>query len=187
MPHCCFLEAFKSGVDYKNCPKVCVIFFLENGEGCNGKLVECVTPVDTSGNRIDWPIEVYLVNGALNDESELGIILQDMRRKNLHALRNSKLKERMDKLLYQHIGRKEMCEAQEKWENELLERGRDEGREEGLEKGREEGREEGSMQRLIEMTKRIMTHLGKTLDDAMALLQLTEDEKVSVRLCMATS
>ena len=170
-----FLEAFKSGVDYKDCPKVCVIFFLENGEGCNGKLVECMTPVDVSGYRIDWPIEVYLVNGALNDESELGIILQDMRRKNLHALRNSKLKERMDKLLYQHIGRKEMCEAQEKWENELLERGRD------------EGREEGSMQRLIEMTKRIMTHLGKTLDDAMALLQLTEDEKVSVRLCMATS
>ena len=186
-----FLEAFKSGVDYKDCPKACVIFFLENGEGCNGKLVECVTPVDTSGNRIDWPIEVYLINGALNDESELGIILQDMRCKNLHALRNSKLKERMDKLLYQHIGRKEMCEAQEKWENELLERGREEGlekgREEGLEKGREEGREEGSMQRLIEMTKRIMTHLGKTLDDAMAFLQLTEDEKVSVRLCMATS
>ena len=91
MPHCCFLEAFKSGVDYKDCPKVCVIFFLENGEGCNSKLVECMTPVDVSGNRIDWPIEVYLVNGALNDESELGIILQDMRRKNLHALRNSKL------------------------------------------------------------------------------------------------
>ena len=91
MPHCCFLEAFKSGVDYKNCPKVCVIFFLENGEGCNGKLVEGMTPVDVSGYRIDWPIEVYLVNGALNDESELGIILQDMRRKNLHALRNSKL------------------------------------------------------------------------------------------------
>ena len=66
-------------------------FFLENGEGCNGKLVECMTPVDVSGYRIDWPIEVYLVNGALNDESELGIILQDMRRKNLHALRNSKL------------------------------------------------------------------------------------------------
>ena len=43
------------------------------------------------------------------------------------------------------------------------------------------------MQRLIEMTKRIMTHFGKTLDDAMAFLQLTEDEKVSVRLCMATS
>ena len=76
-----------------------------------------------------------------------------------------------------------MCEAQEKWENELLERGRDEGREEGLEKGREEG----SMQRLIEMTKRIMTLFGKTLDDAMAFLQLTEDEKVSVRHCMATS
>ena len=37
------------------------------------------------------------------------------------------------------------------------------------------------------MTKRITTHLGKTIDDAMALLQLTEDEKVSVRLCMATS
>ena len=72
-----------------------------------------------------------------------------------------------------------MCEAQEKWENELLKRGRDEGR--------EEGREEGSMQRLIEMTKRIMTHFGKTLDDAMAFLQLTEDEKVSVRHCMATS
>ena len=92
MPHCCFLEAFKSGVDYKDCPKVCVIFFLENGEGCNGKLVDCMTPVDVWwGYRIDWPIEVYLVNGALNDESELGIILQDMRRKNLHALRNSKL------------------------------------------------------------------------------------------------
>ena len=167
--------------------EVCAIFLIENGKGCNGRLIERITPVDSIGVCESCPFDVRLVNGSLHDESKPGIMMQDLCRRDLRNLRDPKFKERMDELLHQKIGRKAMCEAQEKWENELLERGRDEGREEGLEKGREEGREEGSMQRLIEMTKRIMTHLGKTLDDAMALLQLTEDEKVSVRLCMATS
>ena len=36
------------------------------------------------------------------------------------------------------------------------------------------------------MTKRVMSSLSKTLDDAMAILELTEEEKAYVRRCLAT-
>ena len=36
------------------------------------------------------------------------------------------------------------------------------------------------------MTKRVMSSLGKSLDDAMAILELTEEEKAYVRRCLAT-
>ena len=63
-----------------------------------------------------------------------------------------------------------MCEAEEKWANELFSDGLIEGRIEGI----------------VDLTKRVMKILGKTLDDAMAYLQLTDEEKQSVRCCLAT-
>ena len=71
-----------------------------------------------------------------------------------------------------------MCEAEEKWANELFS--------DGLIEGREEGERIGSLKRLVDLTKRVMKILGKTLDDAMAYLQLTDEEKQSVRCCLAT-
>ena len=35
-----FLNEFKAGVEYENSPKVCVIFLVENGKGCGGKLIK---------------------------------------------------------------------------------------------------------------------------------------------------
>ena len=75
-----------------------------------------------------------------------------------------------------------MCEAEEKWANELFSDGLIEGRIEGHREGRIEGHRDG----IVEMTKRVMKILGKTLDDAMAYLQLTDEEKQSVRCCLAT-
>ena len=63
-----------------------------------------------------------------------------------------------------------MCEAEEKWANELFSDGLIEGRIEGI----------------VDMTKRVMKILGKTLEDTMAYLQLTDEEKQSVRCCLAT-
>ena len=67
-----------------------------------------------------------------------------------------------------------MCEAEEKWANELFS--------DGLIEGRIEGRREG----IVDLTKRVMKILGKTLEDTMAYLQLTDEEKQSVRCCLAT-
>ena len=63
-----------------------------------------------------------------------------------------------------------MCEAEEKWANELFSDGLIEGRIEGI----------------VDLTKRVMKILGKTLEDTMAYLQLTDEEKQSVRCCLAT-
>ena len=62
-----------------------------------------------------------------------------------------------------------MCEAEEKWANELFS--------DGLIEGRIEERREG----IVDLTKRVMKILGKTLEDTMAYLQLTDEEKPSVR------
>ena len=61
-----------------------------------------------------------------------------------------------------------MCEAEEKWANELFSDGLIEGRIEGI----------------VDLTKRVMKILGKTLEDTMAYLQLTDEEKQSVRFCL---
>ena len=75
-----------------------------------------------------------------------------------------------------------MCEAEEKWANELFSDGLIEGRIEGRIEGHREGHRDG----IVEMTKRVMKILGKTLEDTMAFLQLTDEEKQSVRCCLAT-
>ncbi len=62
-----------------------------------------------------------------------------------------------------------------------LERGKAEGIAEGMVLGEKRGKFEGSFNRLIDMTKRIMVQLGKTLEDAMAYLRLTDEEKQQVR------
>ena len=60
-------------------------------------------------------------------------------------------------------------------------RGKIEGKIEGRIEGKTEGRIEGRFESLCDMTKRIMAGKGKTLEDAMIYLQLTDDEKRSVR------
>ena len=65
-----------------------------------------------------------------------------------------------------------MCEAEEKWANELFS--------DGLIEGRIEGHREG----IVDLTKRMMTKSDMTLDDAMAHLGLTDDEKQIVRFCL---
>ena len=176
------VNEFKSGAQYKDCPEICVIFLLEHGEGCNGKLVERVVPVDTAGNSSNWPIEFYFVSGALHDNSELGTMMQDFTCCDLTEIRDPVFKARATIILNQKIGRKIMCEAEEKWANELFSDGLIEGRIEGRREGRREGYREG----IVDLTKRVMKILGKTLEDTMAYLQLTDEEKQSVRCCLAT-
>ena len=86
----------------------------------------------------------------------------------LTEIRDPVFKARATIILNQKIGRKIMCEAEEKWANELFSDGLIEGRIEGI----------------VDLTKRVMKILGKTLEDTMAYLQLTDEEKQSVRFCL---
>ena len=96
----------------------------------------------------------------------------------LTEIRDPVFKARATIILNQKIGRKIMCEAEEKWANELFS--------DGLIEGRIEGRREGYREGIVDLTKRVMKILGKTLEDTMAYLQLTDEEKQSVRCCLAT-
>ena len=98
----------------------------------------------------------------------LGYVI--LTRCDLTEIRDPVFKARATIILNQKIGRKIMCEAEEKWANELFSDGLIEGRIEGI----------------VDMTKRVMKILGKTLEDTMAFLQLTDEEKQSVRCCLAT-
>ena len=126
-----FLNALKPGMSYEGSPEVCVIFLLEHGEECDGRLIRHIKlrDVDSAiGVEINSPIEFYFVSGALHDKSKVGIIMEDLCCTNLHELSDPKFIDRMNALIHQEIGRKTMCEAQEKWENELLDRGMKLGR-----------------------------------------------------------
>ena len=91
-----------------------------------------------------------------------------------------------------------VVEAEEKGLKKGLRRGRKEGHEKGRKEGRIEGIKEGikegiekgkiagGLEQILVMTKRVMSSLSKTLDDAMAILELTEEEKAYVRRCLAT-
>ena len=87
-----------------------------------------------------------------------------------------------------------VVEAEEKGLKKGLRRGRKEGHEKGRKEGVKEGRIEGikegkiagGLEQILVMTKRVMSSLGKSLDDAMAILELTEEEKAYVRRCLAT-
>ena len=60
------------------------------------------------------------------------------------------------------------------------------GIKEGKIAGIKEGKIAGSLEQMLVMTKRVMASLGKTLDEAMAILELNEKEKEYVRRSMAT-
>ena len=65
-----------AGTSFDEFPRVRVVCLLEHGEGCNGQLVERMSMSGTSGTRVDMPVEIYFVNGALQDESGLGTTVQ---------------------------------------------------------------------------------------------------------------
>ena len=73
------------------------------------------------------------------------------------------------------------AEGFEQGERRGMEIGEMRGRREGRIEGIIEGKEQGSFNRLLDMTKRIMALPGKTLEDAMCYLQLTDEEKQQVR------
>ena len=79
-----------------------------------------------------------------------------------------------------------VVEAEEKGLKKGLRRGRKEGHEKGRKEGIKEGKIAGGLEQILVMTKRVMSTLGKSLDDAMAILELTEEEKAYVRRCLAT-
>ena len=57
---------------------------------------------------------------------------------------------------------------------------------EGYERGVKQGLEQGVRLGMCNTVKRLMVSMNKTLEDAMALLQLSDDEKRSVRACFAS-
>ena len=83
----------------------------------------------------------------------------------------------------------DMCEIMEEfrahYRAEGYERGIEIGEKRGIEIGEERGIEigekRGKFESLRDMTKRIMAHTGKTPEDAMLYLQLTDDEKQLLR------
>ena len=141
------MNEVKAGTSFDEFPRVCVVFLLEHGEGCNGQLVERMSMSGTSGTRVDMPVDIYFVNGALQDESALGTMMGDMRSTELTQFKDCFFSSRMNMLLYTDIGRREMCEAERIWieevEADALKRGEANGLKKGLEKGREEGEANG--------------------------------------------
>ena len=75
-----------------------------------------------------------------------------------------------------------VVEAEEKGLRKGLKKGRKEGKIAGI----KEGKIAGSLEQMLVMTKRVMASLGKTIDEAMAILELNEDEKQYVRRSIAT-
>ena len=77
-------------------------------------------------------VDIYFVNGALQDESELGTMMDDMRSSQLRRFKDRLFRERMDVLLCTDIGRRVMCEAERIWieevEADALKRGESKGR-----------------------------------------------------------
>ena len=59
-----------------------------------------------------------------------------------------------------------------------------ESRDGDLKEEEEKGRFIGRLEMFVELTKRMMTKSDMTLDDAMAHLGLTDDEKQIVRFCL---
>ena len=141
------MNEVKAGTSFDEFPRVCVVFLLEHGEGCNGQLVEKANTVGTSGTHMNVPVDIYFVNGALQDESALGTMMGDMRSTELTQFKDCYFSARMNMLLYTDIGRREMCEAERIWieevEADALKRGEANGLKKGLEKGREEGEANG--------------------------------------------
>lgn len=54
---------------------------------------------------------------------------------------------------------------------------------EGFQRGIKQGRELGIVQGLARTIQRMMAKMGCSLEDTMAYLHLTDDEKISVRAC----
>ena len=83
-----------------------------------------------------------------------------------------------------------VVEAEEKGLRKGLKKGRKEGIIAGIKEGKiagiKEGKIAGSLEQMLVMTKRVMASLGKTLDEAMAILELNEKEKEYVRRSIAT-
>ena len=75
-----------------------------------------------------------------------------------------------------------VVEAEEKGLRKGLKKGRKEGKIAGI----KEGKIAGSLEQMLVMTKRVTASLGKTIDEAMAILELNEDEKQYVRRSIAT-
>ena len=42
------MNEVKAGTSFDEFPRVCVVFLLEHGEGCNGQLVEKANTIGTS-------------------------------------------------------------------------------------------------------------------------------------------
>ena len=145
------MNEVKAGTSFDEFPRVCVVFLLEHGEGCNGQLVEKANTVGTSGTHMNVPVDIYFVNGALQDESALGTMMGDMRSSQLRRFKDRLFRERMEALLCTDIGRREMCEAERIWIEEIkdkveadaLKRGREEGEATGLKKGEANGLKKG--------------------------------------------
>ena len=118
------------------------------------------------------------MNGALQDESELGTMMGDMRSSQLRRFKDRIFRERMKVLLCTDIGRRVMCEAERIWIEEVeadalkrgestglekgLKKGREEGEVTGLEKGLKKGREEGREEEKREIVRSM---IAQNLDD----------------------
>ena len=169
------MNEVKAGTSFDEFPRVCVVFLLEHGEGCNGQLVERMSMSGTSGTRVDMPVDIYFVNGALQDESALGTMMGDMRSSQLRRFKDRLFRERMDVLLCTDIGRREMCEAERIWIEEIkdkveadaLKRGEANGLKKGLEKGREEGEATGLKKGREEVMRDIVhSMIAQKFDDS---------------------
>ena len=102
-------------------------------------------------------IQIILVNGSYIGNDDIGKLMHDFRCIDPNEMYYDELKERSKYLKEEDGGHKIMCEV---WE-EI----------------REEGREEGKNEKLLESISALMNSLNISLDKAMELLSVNEEEK----------
>ena len=72
------------------------------------------------------------------------------------------------------------------YDHTLISRGEKRGKKLGEIEGKKLGLKEGELNNLLALTKRIMQEDGKSLEESMRYLRLTDDEKSIVRNGLAT-
>ncbi len=138
----------EKGTKFEELPDTCVIFITAHDIlGQNKSLYTIHRRIDEGNALFEDGIEIIYVNSQIQDETELGRLMQDFYETDPGKMHYEQLAASVNHYKYESEGVKTMCKIME----ELI----DEGRAEGREEGRAEGRVEG-----VDVTIQILTMIA---------------------------
>ena len=171
---------FDKKKDFKESPETFVIFITERDVLGGGKQIyhieRMIREIDKQFN--DGAHIVY-VNGAKREGSEpLDLLLQDFFNKNARAMNNDVLADRISTVRGKERVKKPMAVITlDDIYEEGHARGKLEGKLEGKIEGKVEGKIEGKIETSLANLRRLITKLNMTVDEAMELLEIPQDER----------